>query len=157
MFLYVFHVFFYFQIKTCFECLFLILKSMFSLHQFFSMACNTVNNNDKKGQRMRRWFCAVCPACASHCKSCATNGDGKCDAGQCITGYYFDAGKTSTCLRKLSLFANSSIDARVPFGIRQIRRRQNWINQCCYRAHESSHRWPSTWVGWWAPSVSRMN
>jgi len=30
-----------------------------------------------------------------------TNGAGKCDPGQCYSGYYFDAGKTSTCLRML--------------------------------------------------------
>jgi len=41
--------------------------------------------------------------CTANCKSCQTNGAGKCDSGQCFTGYYFDVGKTSTCLRKLLL------------------------------------------------------
>ena len=35
-------------------------------------------------------------ACSAHCGSCATNGAGKCDVGQCDAGYGPDA--TDVCL-----------------------------------------------------------
>lgn len=36
------------------------------------------------------------PKCAAHCMVCETNGEGKCDAGNCYPGYAFDAA-TLTC------------------------------------------------------------
>jgi hypothetical protein len=52
------------------------------------------------------FFCS-CVVCGAYCNSCPTNGAGKCDPGQCATGYLYVSGTTSCAgIRRHILFNN---------------------------------------------------
>ena len=152
MFLYVFHVFFLFSDKTCFKCLFLILKSMFFLHLRYAIRLITMINKDSEWDADSVPFVQPVLPTASRVRRTEMESATLASASPVITS---TLEKPACVSCRCSPTVVLTLAFRLASGKFDVDKTE--LIDVAKVTDESSHGRPSTWVGSWAPSVSRMN